>query len=137
MKPAKDFVFLNINSYSDSKRYKYAVKSHVSGAYRRQNKRKEIRRLSPPVLTRIQTEALQRSADGQVFQQSQKRQREESPDELAVVAWKRDRLSIHALCFAGTRVDPFGLYPIEATIFVKDGLDFCKCIRIKVDAMLI
>ena len=126
MKPAKDFVFLNTNSYQDSKRFKYAVKSHVSGAYRRQNKRKEVRRLSPPVLTRVEHVVTQAVTTGQIVQQPQKRQREESPEELAVLTWKRERLSIQSLCFAGTRVDPFGLYPIEATTFVREGLDFCK-----------
>lgn len=120
------FVFLNYKHISDAKRYKYAVKSHVSGTYRRSIKRKDVRKST----AKSQSRSNQAKRDDDELELVQSRPvvqliQRGSSEELAMAAWNQSRISIHSLCFEGTRVDPFGIYPIEGTKFVKEGLDFC------------
>ena len=133
MPKKQDLVFLHVNNYSDTKRLKYEVKSHISGTYRRQQKNKDVKRPPVPPVPRKHVVVLAQpdlEVELVVQQSPQKRQRyepqEESPTDAAVLIWQKSRLSIQSLCFAGTRVDPFGLYPIEASSYVKEALDFCR-----------
>ena len=118
------FVFINLADSEQRKQHQRAIKSHVSGDYR-----KNVRAVKPSYgLPRVPRRPKSKSNIKlpQVRKGHASSEAAESPESgTSVIEMDSAQIVLFSPGFGGTRSDPFMRYPAEMTPNVPHALDHC------------